>query len=139
MLYHTDTILSFKMAVFSRFCLLWLLIGKIHEGRSELSTFYEASELDMSSIPVDQRIIIEEDRSILSCGMQCAQDESCIGFGFKEKPQTKCLPVRNGFVQAQQDETLDGYTYYSKSNTSMTLFYVLHIIPHAFEPLEDWV
>ena len=119
------------MAVFSRFCLLWLLIGKIHEGRSEVSTFYEASELNMSSIPVDQRIIIEEDRSILSCGMKCAQDDSCIGFGFKETPRTKCLPVRNGFVQPQLNENLDGYTYYSKSNTSMTLFYTLDIVPQA--------
>ena len=119
------------MAVFSRFYLLWLLIGKIHSGRSEVSTFYTASELNMSSIPVDQRIIIEEDRSILSCGMKCAQDDSCIGFGFKEKPRTKCLPVRNGFVQPQLNETLDGYTYYSKSNTSMTLFYMFHIVPQA--------
>ena len=119
------------MAVFSRFCLLWLLIGKIHEGRSEVSTFYEASELNMSSIPVDQRIVIEEDRSILSCGMKCAQDESCIGFGFTEKSRTKCLPVRNGFVQAQLNETLDGYTYYSKTNSSMILFYTLHIVPQA--------
>ena len=123
--------LSFKMAVLSRFCLLWLLIGKIHEGRSEISTFYEASELNMSSIPVDQRIIIEEDRSILSCGMKCAQDESCIRFGFKETPRTKCLPVRNGFVQPQQDNPLDGYTYYSKDKTSKILFYTLHILPHA--------
>ena len=123
--------LSFKMAVFSWFCLLWLLIGKIHNGRSEVSTFYEASELNMSSIPVNQRIIIEEDRSILSCGVKCAQDESCIGFGFKEKPRTKCLPVRNGFVQPQLNETLDGYTYYSKDKPSMTLFYTLDIVPQA--------
>ena len=119
------------MAVFSRFCLLWLLIGKIHNGRSEVSTFYEASELNMSSIPVNQRIIIEEDRSILSFGMKCAQDESWIGFGFKEKPRTKCLPVRNGFVQPQLDETLDEYTYYSKDNASMKLSYMLHIVPQA--------
>ena len=96
--------------------ILWMLFGKLTSANSEMAKFLAALEVDVSSIPAGHSIIAEENKSIISCGLKCLEDDYCVGFGFIRKPETKCLVVINRFIQSQIPEGLDGYTYYSKDN-----------------------
>ena len=104
---------------------LWMLFGKISSTNSETTKFLATLEVDVSSIPVGHSIIAEENKSIVSCGLKCLEDDYCVGFGFIRKPGTKCLVVANGFMQTQITQGLEGYTYYSKDNIGEDKFRVL--------------
>ena len=96
--------------------ILWILLGKLTSANSETTKFLATLEIDVSSIPPGHSIIAEENKSIISCGLKCLEDEYCVGFGFIRKPETKCLVVINRFLQTQIPQNLDDYTYYSKDN-----------------------
>ena len=94
-------------------------------ANSETAKFLAKLEVDVSSIPAGHSIIAEENKSVISCGLKCFEDEYCVGFGFIRKPRTRCLVVANGFIQSQIPQSLEGYTYYSKDNKGEDKFRVL--------------
>ena len=104
--------------------IVWMLFGKLTSGNPETTKFLAALEVDVSSIPPGHSIIAEENKSIVSCGLTCLEDDYCVGFGFIRKPGTKCLMVINRFMQSQIPPDLDGYTYYSKDNKGEDKFIV---------------
>ena len=99
-------------------CILWLLSGKstYMYVNGEMATFVVASEFNVSSIPNEQMIIVEDNQSVVACGWKCLNDDHCIGFGFIYQPSTICLAVRSVPMQPGITQSLEGYTYFSRSN-----------------------
>ena len=114
-----------KNYILSLTFILWMLFKKLTSANSESAKFLAKLEVAVSSIPAGHSMIAEENKSVISCGLKCLEDDYCVGFGFIRKPGTKCLVVINRFIQSQIPQDLDGYTYYSKDNKGEDKFRVL--------------